>query len=335
MPLPLLLIGAAALAGGFGVKKGYDAKKDFDRAKELNNEAQDVYDSSSKQLASARDGAQKAVDQLGRLKFDLYAMRLIPFVEAFSKIKNVDFQDQQLRDELNLTGLSSEAMLEVRKSALDMQQVVGGGVSALGAGGLAGLAAYGGVGLLGTTASGTAIASLSGVAATNATLAWLGGGALSAGGMGMAGGMAVLGGIVAGPVLAIGGMMLASKAEEARHNAYSNRSKAEAAAEQMNTAATVTNGIGKRFKEISEVLTDLDALFQPLLQGLQNLVTHSNDYGSYSLADRKGVMMAAALAKTLKNVMEAPLLDENGALTAASRQVLLTGRNKLLEIEGA
>lgn len=236
-----------------------------------------------------------------------------------------------------MAGLSKDDMLSVQKAALDMRQIVGGGVTALGAGGLAGLAAYGGVGLLGATTAttGAAIGSLSGVAATNATLAWLGGGALSAGGFGMAGGAAVLGGIVAGPVLAIGGMMLASKAEEARHNAYGNREKARAAAEQMKTAETVTIGIRKRFNEIHGVLNRLNKSFQPLLSGLQAVVAHSTDYSTYSVEDRKGIMMAAAIAKTLKNVMEAPLLDQNGALTNASRQALLAGREKLLELESA
>lgn len=337
MPLPLLLVGAAVLAGGFGVKKGLDAKADFNRAKELNNEAKETYDDACSSLEAARDGAQEAVNKLGRLKFDIYELHLIPFVEAFSKIKNIDFQDQQLKQEFSLAGLSKDDMLSVQKAALDMRQIVGGGVTALGAGGLAGLAAYGGVGLLGATTAttGAAIGGLSGVAATNATLAWLGGGALSAGGFGMAGGAAVLGGIVAGPVLAIGGMMLASKAEEARHNAYSNREKARAAAEQMKTAEAVTRGIRKRFNEIHGVLNRLNKTFQPLLNGLQAIVANSTDYSTYSVADRKGIMMAAAIAKTLKNVMEAPLLDQNGALTAASRQALLEGREKLLELESA
>ena len=43
--------------------------------------------------------------------------------------------------------------------------------------------------------TGTSIASLSGAAATNATLAFFGGGSLAAGGLGMAGGTAVLGGL--------------------------------------------------------------------------------------------------------------------------------------------
>lgn len=335
MPLPLLLVGAAVLAGGYGIKKGIDAKGDFDRAESLNNEARRIYDDASSSLERARTHAQNAMDGLGKLKFELYELRLIPFAEAFSKIKHIDFQDKRLTEEFSLAGISLGDMLAIQKSALDMKQVVGGGVTALGAGGLAGLAAYGGVGALASTAGGTAIAGLSGAAATNATLAWLGGGALSAGGFGMAGGAAVLGGIVAGPVLAIGGLMMASKAEEARHNAYSNRDRARVAAEQMATAQVVTTGIHARFEDIRNVLLQLNKHFQPLLAGLQQVVESSTDYRTYSLEDRKGVMMAAALAKTLKNVMEAPLLDQDGTLTAASRHVMLEAREKLLELQSA
>ena len=38
--------------------------------------------------------------------------------------------------------------------------------------------------------------------------------------------------------------------------------------------------------------------------------------------DKKRVMVAAMLAKTLKNVMETPVIDESGAIAAVSRQVL-------------
>lgn len=57
------------------------------------------------------------------------------------------------------------------------------------------------VGAVGTASTGTSIAALSGAAATNATLAWFGGGAVAAGGGGMAGGALVLGGIVAVPAV--------------------------------------------------------------------------------------------------------------------------------------
>lgn len=56
----------------------------------------------------------------------------------------------------------------------------------------------------GVASTGTAISALSGAAATSATLAWLGGGALAAGGGGMAAGSALI--ALAGPVgWAIGG----------------------------------------------------------------------------------------------------------------------------------
>ncbi|WP_129351700.1 hypothetical protein [Solidesulfovibrio carbinolicus] len=326
MPLPLIPIvlgGIALLSGGYGVKKGFDAKEDYDRADVLNNEATTIYDDACEKLKVARDGAKYALKNLGETKFQVYKNSIIPFVEFFSKIKAIDFQDKMIADELKEMAISSDDLREITRVALKMQEVVGGGIAALGAGGLAGLAAYGGVGTLATASTGTAIASLGGVAATNATLAWLGGGALSAGGLGVAGGTAVLGGIVAGPVLAIGGMMLAAKAEEAKHNAYANRDKARMAAQQMKTAEVATNGIQKRLAEIDQLLLKLDRIFQPLLGGLRWLVASGRcDYSEYSLPDRKGVMMAALLAKTLKVVLETPILDKDGALTSASRRVL-------------
>lgn len=321
MPLPFILLGAAVLAGGFGVKKGMDAASDFDQAESLNRQAQRIFDTAQKNLESARTAAQDSLETLGKQKFTIYSNSLIPFVEAFSKIKNIDFQDEKLLGNISLAVTQTD-MLAVQDVSIKMQDVVNGGISSLGVGGLAGLAAYGGVGFLGTASTGTAIGGLTGVAATNATLAWLGGGSLAAGGFGMAGGMAVLGGIVAGPVLAVGGMMMASKAEEAKEDAYSNRHKANAAAEQMKTAQVTTEGITSRTNQIHEVLSALNCRFKEFLFGLQDLVKSSTDYRSYSEEDRKGVMMAAMVAKTLKNIMETPVIDACGVITSASRKVL-------------
>lgn len=78
-------------------------------------------------------------------------------------------------------------------------------VLSVGFGGIVGgsmaLGAWALVSAIGTASTGTAIGTLSGVAATNATLAWFGGGAIAAGGAGMSGGMLVLGGIVAVPII--------------------------------------------------------------------------------------------------------------------------------------
>jgi len=73
------------------------------------------------------------------------------------------------------------------------------------------------VALFGTASTGTAISTLGGAAASNATLAWLGGGALAAGGAGMAGGTLVLGSIALAPVVAISAWRSRWKAKEIIH----------------------------------------------------------------------------------------------------------------------
>lgn len=312
MPLPFILAGAAIAAAGYGVKKGIDAKDDFDRADRLNEEAQEIFEESESRLEQRRDDAQKALNTLGKLKFEAYESSVIPFVDTFKQIKNLNLNDHNITDEASNFKITSEEMASMNKSAMTMKEVVGGGVTALGTGGLAGLAAYGGVGMLGTASTGAGIAGLSGVAATNATLAWLGGGSLAAGGLGVAGGTAILGGIVAGPVLAVGGMMLASKAEEAKENAYANLENAELAAEEMKSAGVAAKGIQKRFTELHNILNELLKVFTPLLSNLQQLVAYNKDYNSYGEADKKGVYICTQLAVTIKNLLEAPVLDESG-----------------------
>lgn len=70
--------------------------------------------------------------------------------------------------------------------------VAAGAVAGVATGGLATVGLMSLATAVGTASTGTAIAGLSGAAAFNAALAWLGGGALSAGGLGMAGGTATL-----------------------------------------------------------------------------------------------------------------------------------------------
>lgn len=341
MPIPFILAGVALAAGAYGVKKGFDAKSDFDDAKETNDLAQRIYDSAYSELETTREATQESLNALGELKFRLYKDRLIPFVAAYKKLHNIDFQHDAIDDELQLP-VDHADMAAIEAAAMKMTDLVSGGIVSLGSGGLAGLAAYGSVGLLASTAGGTAIGSLSGVAATNATLAWLGGGALSAGGLGMAGGAYVLGSIVAGPVLAVGGMMLASKAEEAKHNAYSNLSNARLAAEQMETANIAAQGIHARIQEIHHTLEKMDNIFVDLLTGLQKIVAQSPkkwlglgkvDYSKLSKEDQIGVMASMMMVKTIKNIMETPILDEQGLLTEASRKIQNLAEHQALETQ--
>ena len=164
---------------------------------------------------------------------------------------------------------------------------------------LAAMGAYGSVGLLASASTGTAIASLSGAAATNATLAWLGGGALSAGGLGIAGGTAALGGIVLGPALAVGGFIMASKAEEALTQAHRYDSDVDVAVAEMEKIKIVLSALRDNSKELSVTLMKMATRFDSI---------KVNDD-----SDSQAFQNMIAVGVGLKDLLSIPIMDESGA----------------------
>ena len=308
-----------------------DAKSDFDDAESINEDAQEIYEDAQRSLEKRRKITQEELESLGRQKLSLIQDGLEPFVETFSKIKKVDYDEIDLLDG-KLPAVSIDRIREVREVVLHMEEAIGGGAVAGSASALAGLAAYGSVGLLGTASTGTAIAGLSGAAATNATLAWLGGGSLAAGGFGMAGGAAVLGGIVAAPVLLVGGLMMASKAEEAKERALSNRHDAQVAATAMQEAEVAARDIGRMADQVRNVLKKLQDYLRSDLEALEDLVSVSTDFRTYDRSERDLVLRSASLAVTAKNLAETSLLEEDGSVTNDIRQELKVARRTIKAI---
>lgn len=96
--------------------------------------------------------------------------------------------------------VTSQALERVGRFNSGFNSAINVGAGSIAGGSLA-VGSWALVTTLGSASTGVAISGLSGVAATNATLAWFGGGALAAGGAGMAGGAAVLGGLFAVPLV--------------------------------------------------------------------------------------------------------------------------------------
>jgi hypothetical protein len=167
-------------------------------------------------------------------------------------------------------------------------------------GALAAMGAYSGVGMLAAASTGTAISTLSGAAATNATLAWLGGGALtSAGGYGMAGGAIALGGIVLGPALAVGGFMMASKAEKALTHAHAHSARIAVAVAEMQSAGVVLGALAENARELRLALGRLAKRFDA------NKVDDAGDPQAFETM--------LVLGKGLKNLLDIALMEEDGA----------------------
>lgn len=111
-------------------------------------------------------------------------------------------------------------------------------------------AAFAATASLGIASTGTAIASLSGVVASNATMAALGGGTLAAGGAGMAGGTLVLGGLAAAPVLILAGVGLQFKAADSETEASLACAKMDAEEGNLRRNLEAARAVGMRAEEL-------------------------------------------------------------------------------------
>lgn len=334
MPLPLIPIiaGIAALtAGGVGVVKGAKAIKDNNEANDVNEKAQDIIDQAQNELQTSRDRTSKALSDLGNKKIDVCDKLLAHFIASFEKLKNVELETSVGLNELGKFKIDKQSITDLKKITLMATSLAAGTASGAVAGAAVAFGAYGAAGALATASTGTAIATLSGAAATNATLAFFGGGAIAAGGLGIAGGTAVLGGLVAGPVLAVVGCVMGAKASANLDNAYSNLATAKKVKEELTVLTTMCNGIKRRSDLFTKALIKLESILNMQLAKFEYIIaTEGVDYSQYSNQSKNLVAMLLGTVQAVKAILDTPLLDEKGALTSESEKIIGTV-NGLLE----
>ena len=323
MPLPLIPIIIAAGTGALGIGKGIEAAIDNKDANDYNSKANDTLSKAKDSLELSRKASNTALETLGGKKLFVLDKSISRFVTSFEKLKNVQLEDSTGMDELNKFRFDKQTAAELKEMSGYASSILGGTMAGALAGSLAAFGAYSAVATFATViGSTTAIGSLSGAALTSATLAFLGGGSLAAGGLGMAGGMVVLGGLVAGPALAIMGFIVGAKASENLDNAKSNYAEAKKIAEELQVAAILCNGIRRRSYMFDRLLMRLDALFFPLVFGMETIIAEKgDDWNKFSNEDKHIVAVAAAVAKAIKTVLDTPILTEDGKLTEESAQI--------------
>lgn len=166
------------------------------------------------QLQEEKKKTDTLIDDLGEETYALY-VALERIHDTFDAIRNVP-REEKLRYEeqkrIRITWKQQAEKILIDSNKTEMK-AAGQGVAGVGAGvavaALGPTAAMGIATTFGVASTGTAISALSGAAATNAALAWLGGGALAVGGGGMAAGNAFL--ALAGPIgWAIAGVSIAA-----------------------------------------------------------------------------------------------------------------------------
>lgn len=298
MPLPIAIIGAAIAAGATGVAKGISGAKKIAQAKEEVEMIEEMHEENQERLEEQEESTQYNMDLLGKKELDI----MVSFNSFSDTIEKI-----QKRPKFKYEGIKGNDISEV--DVMKLKDVSVGaealkGVLASSALGTAGAFAASGatasaVSMFGIASTGTAISGLSGAAATNATLAALGGGSLAAGGGGIALGSAVLSGATLGVGLMVGGFAInhvGNKAQENVNNAWQQYWEAE---ELIDDAISVLEDIEKAAIEYTDKLTAISNYYFELLNWMIELVDNRSCWDDYTSEEQNRIQKLVLLVAIL------------------------------------
>lgn len=325
MPLPFIVIaGIVAAAGGLGISAvgAISASSDNDEAKKNNDKANSIVEEAKAKLEKSRNICKNALENLGKEKIEILQTSITTFISLFEKIKNIELQDSAGLQELSKFKIDKHGIIELKEATLIAESVAKGIVSGSVAGGAIAFGAWSAATAFASASTGTAIATLSGAAATNATLAFFGGGAIAAGGLGMAAGTAVLGGLVAGPALAVLGVVMAVHASENLDKSKINVSEAQKFQEEVGILCDSCEAISQRANLFFRIMSKLNCNFVPMLKQMETIIDlEGTDYSKYSDGAKKTIAASLSFAQAIKATLDTPLLAEDGKLTEESKRV--------------
>lgn len=323
MPLPFIVGAIAAIAGAGGVGAGIHGGVKMKQASDTVKAAQKRNEENVEKLEIANKKTMRIMDILGKHEMEIISS-FKRFSTAFERIKNISFAEIK-KDGITLSVFTPK---EIKDAAIGASVLLGGlGGAALGTAG--GFAAAGGttaaVMALGTASTGTAIASLSGVAATNATLAALGGGSLAAGGGGVALGTAVLGGATLGVGLLIGGIVftvagssVSNKAEKAWDQMLENENKINKICDYLGKLGQIASSFDLSLKIVEKVYLNYLTRFEYTIDEQFNkksffakLFSKKVDYRKFSNEQKKITENVATLVDFLYKMCKVQLVEKS------------------------
>lgn len=311
MPLPLVLGIGAAIAGAAGVGTGIHGGMKMKEANDTMKAAESQHKKNIEKFENSSEITNKAMDTLGEMELQILK-GFDEFSNTIEKIQNRPQFKQYNKDGVTLPKYDKETLKNVSVGA----GVLLGGLGGAAVGTAGGFAAAGAttsaVMALGTASTGTAIASLSGVAATNATLAALGGGAIAAGGGGMALGTTILGATTLGVGLLVGGVIFSvtgSKLSDKADEAYSQMKQAE---ETINKACSYLASLKNTATEYTNALIYVREKYLGSFNYISYSVNQMNrtDWDDFTEQEKKAVENTVLLVGLLYKMCQVSLVSK-------------------------
>jgi hypothetical protein len=318
MPLPVLLVaGGLVTVAASGVAVGLDGLRRTSDAKKRVAVAREQVVSAASDAKAAWTEADKHVRAYGERQLQVQVDTLGAWAgwleENERKVRQFE---GHLVDGVTVPPFD---LPDLKLQVVEAQRMLSGGVSAGIAGALARQAALAGVRSLAAAGTGTAISGLSGVAAQNATLAWLGGGTIASGGGGVALGTIMANSIAGAPALLLAGLGLNVQGHRAQTRARQIEAECRIEAARLETQQLLIERLEVRVAELEEVLHGLDKQARGALDELRQV--------EFDPAVHVELFMRSALLiEGLREILATHVVDEAGALTPESERVVIVHR---------
>lgn len=304
------LAAGAVVAVGAGAKGAVDTFK----SRGLRAEAQERFEKAIEACEIARLATEQTAADYGERQIEVHRQTAGHFADWLERnehlVKRLNFKKVDgVRIKVPRIPKYVSGVEDVTTGVMGLASSVGAGVAAQ-AGALWGVSAFA------SASTGTAISSLSGVAAQNAILAWFGGGAVAAGGGGVAAGGVVLGLVSVVPGLLVGGMTMGVVGARKKTKAREFVATVELEISRIELAADLLQAAEQRIHELRRVL---DQLAQRAVDALAALEALDFDPELHA----REFLRAYQLVTAVKEVLNTPVLDpKSGELTEASIKIL-------------
>ena len=264
-----------------------------------------------------RDDLNETLEEFGKVRLVSLHNTVGVFLSYLDQLnQKVKSKEYDFLKEIDISVDEIHEMKEIDMKASDAVKVaaVGGGFAAIALAGTPTLVTSA-VTAFATASTGTAISTLHGVAATNAVLAWLGGGSIAAGGGGMAAGAATLATITAAATASVAIIAVGTLASAfyARKNTEATKYLAEIQewAEQIKASWLVLGGIKARVLELQGLTQQLECKAMESLQKLGKIV---DEFDANNIEHTKIFQQAAIMVKSMSELAQVAVLDNDGNL---------------------
>ena len=288
-----------------------------------NNAIKKILQEANERLDPARTALNAKVEALGKIKSEVIHSSLSEFIAFHEQIQHFSFERDAYTSKENDFSVTKKSFHDFKTTIVSYKQILKDG--AVGAvGGLATASAvYGGIGLFGIASTGTAIGALHGIAASNAILAWLGGGAIAVGGGGIALGTVVLGGIITIPAIAYmaykGKFDFSDKKEEVDHYYQ----EAVEYSKKVDDAIETFQAIETLIENVTKLINNYSTLCLQTNKQTLNILNHvGNNFKKYSDEQKALIVHNITIAQRLTSLINLSLMNEEGVLNKEAISVI-------------